>query len=164
MSRTEYKPEARKKQLIARKSEGELLVYDTERHRAHSLDAQLAALWRACDGKKSVRALAQELELPEPALWIALERLGAARLLREPPPATTATATAPTRRQWLRRATALGLGLASITVPRLSEAATTITAGQCNQRTPPNCGGQPCNSGGSCRMVLLGGMPRCRCA
>ncbi len=161
MSRTEYKPEARKKKLISRKSEGELLVYDTERHRAHSLDAPLATVWRACDGTKSARELAQQLDVPEPALWVALERLDSARLLKEPPPLPPATTQ--TRRQWLRTATALGLGLASITVPRLSEAASLLNPGVCNQRRPPNCGGQACNGGGNCRVVVLGGVQRCRC-
>src|SRR5439155_9074412 len=56
-----WTPHARKRDLIVKRVEGELLVYDTERHRAHSLAPLLAALWKRCDGKTTVAALAAAL-------------------------------------------------------------------------------------------------------
>src|SRR5205807_1280770 len=140
----------RQRELIVKRVEGELLVYDTERHRAHSLAPLLAALWKRCDGKTTVTALAQALaaeldgDVDVALVWVALERLGEAHLLREPLPAAATARRGTTRRQWLRQASALGLALASITVPTMAEAATTIGTGQCAQRDFRNCGNQPC--------------------
>jgi hypothetical protein len=39
-------PRARKKDLIVRTVQGEVLVYDLGSHRAHCLDAVMASLWR----------------------------------------------------------------------------------------------------------------------
>jgi hypothetical protein len=82
-------PEARHDHLVVEEFDGELLVYDQLRDRAHSLNRTAALVWRHCDGQTSVADLARlldgELELPadEDLVWLALDRLDKARLLRE---------------------------------------------------------------------------------
>jgi hypothetical protein len=66
-----------------------MMVYDTERHQAHSLNRTAALVWQQCDGKTSVPELAArlgELGLPaeEAVIWLALDRLEKAQLLQEP--------------------------------------------------------------------------------
>ncbi len=68
---------------------GEVLVYDLERHRAHCLNPAAAVVFKHCDGTRSVEELAAllERELGGPAdpdcVWLALDHLGRARLLRQ---------------------------------------------------------------------------------
>lgn len=69
--------------------EDEVLVYDLERHRAVCLNRAAALVWKHCDGKTGVDALARllraELGTPraEDAVWLALARLGREGLLQE---------------------------------------------------------------------------------
>jgi Coenzyme PQQ synthesis protein D (PqqD) len=51
-------PLARRDGLVVKTVGDEVLVYDLERARAHSLDALAAALWHQCDGRSPVAALA----------------------------------------------------------------------------------------------------------
>ena|SRR5438309_2950745 len=112
-------PLARNEGLVVQELPDEVLVYDLDRHRAHSLNRIAAMVWRHCDGKTSVAEMAtlmnQDLGLPpdEELVWLALERLGRARLLRgrlTPP----AKAPSPSRRA-LMRSLALAGGLSLVT-------------------------------------------------
>lgn len=47
-------PKARTTGLNVEEVGDELLVYDLQRHRAHSLNVGAAAVWRLCDGSRSV--------------------------------------------------------------------------------------------------------------
>src|ERR1700674_4847807 len=82
-------PQARDEQLEIKELSDETLVYDLERHRAHALNQTAAWVWRHCDGKTSVAEMAsllhRDLGVPseEEAIWLALQRLGKARLLKE---------------------------------------------------------------------------------
>jgi hypothetical protein len=81
--------EARTEGLLSRRLPGgELIVYDTERRRAHSLNRTAALIWEQCDGRTEVTELAARLPqsgLPadEELVWMALDRLEKAHLLRE---------------------------------------------------------------------------------
>ncbi len=164
-----WAPAARRRDLIVKRLDGELLIYDVERHRAHSLGALLATLWQRCDGQTPPAALAEALAeaghsaVREETVWLGLERLSASHLLREAPPATAAP---PTRRQWLRQAAALGLAVVTVTVPTLAEAASTISNADCRRRSINNCGNTPCTGrpGTVCRLVARRFRRRCRCA
>jgi hypothetical protein len=65
----------------------ELVVYDTQSHAMHRLNESAAAVWRLCDGKRTVSdiavALSGELSTPldEDAVLLALDELEAASLL-----------------------------------------------------------------------------------
>src|SRR5206468_3367007 len=83
-------PNARREGLIVEELEGETLVYDLDSHKAHSLNASAALVWRHCDGRTTVsniaRIMHKELKAPlsEDLVLLALDRLQTARLLEEP--------------------------------------------------------------------------------
>lgn len=144
------KPTKRAQGLVVTDLMGETLVYDLERHRAHCLNPAAAVVFRHCDGSRSVDELAGilERELGVPAdldgIWLALEQLGRAGLLRQRlsrPPGTDRLS----RRQLARR---LGIAVllpavTSILVPTPAEAAASCVT-SCG---PPNKPfGTPCSS------------------
>jgi hypothetical protein len=112
-------PQARVERLVVQELPDEVLVYDLDRHRAHSLNRAAALVWRQCDGRTSVTEMATTLQrelgvpLGEEAVWLALERLGKAHLLQErlALPASVPTAS----RRALMRTLAMGGGLALVT-------------------------------------------------
>jgi hypothetical protein len=71
----EQLPSGRREGLIVETIDDELLLYDTERDRAHSLNAVAAAVWRGSDGKRDPAALAEEVGVTEDAVWRALSQL-----------------------------------------------------------------------------------------
>jgi hypothetical protein len=80
-------PLARTHDLVVKSLGDETLVYDVARHRAHSLNASAAALWRACDGRRSVATLATAVRaetghsVTDAAVEYGLAALNRARLL-----------------------------------------------------------------------------------
>jgi hypothetical protein len=82
-------PLARDKGLLCREMPDGLMVYDLDRHEAHSLNRTAALVWRHCDGKMGVSDLAvllqQKANLPaeEAVVWLALESLDKAHLLQD---------------------------------------------------------------------------------
>jgi len=85
-------PKARQDGLLIQSLGKELVVYDQERHRIHSLNPATAFIWRQCDGRTAAddmsALLAAELDLPadEDVVQLALEQLRKAHLLRESVP------------------------------------------------------------------------------
>jgi hypothetical protein len=82
-------PAARTERLLCRELPGgDLILYDTDRHRAHSLNRTAAFIWQQCDGQTNIAALAarlQALDVPtdKGLVWLALEQLEKAHLLQE---------------------------------------------------------------------------------
>src|SRR5436305_10494248 len=74
-------PAGRRDGLIVEELDGELLIYDTERDRAHSLNAVAAAVWRASDGVREPKAIAELAGVTEDDVWRALSQLDERRLL-----------------------------------------------------------------------------------
>jgi coenzyme PQQ synthesis protein D (PqqD) len=80
-------PTARSEGLVVEPLDDELLVYDAERERAHSLNAVAAAVWELCDGDRDVGDLAAAASgrlgepVSEDAVWRALSQLDERRLL-----------------------------------------------------------------------------------
>ncbi len=78
-----HRPLARTQGVVVQETPGEILVYDTEAARAHSLNETAAAVWTACDGTKSVAEIAAALSASagtdpgqgEAVVWLALEQL-----------------------------------------------------------------------------------------
>jgi hypothetical protein len=143
-----YLPQARKDELLVHELGDETLVYDLERHRAHSLNSSAALVWRHCDGRTTTTEMAalleRELNLPadEQVVLFALKRLQRARLLGEklPPPAE---ATNPSRRELMRR---LGMvGGMVVLIPLVQ----TIVAPQAAEAQSPECVNTPCPNGQS---------------
>ena len=83
-------PRARQDKLVVEELPDETLVYDMKRHRAFCLNRTAALVWRYCDGETSLAEAAALLEeqsatpSDEAVVWMALDRLGRARLLSEP--------------------------------------------------------------------------------
>ena len=133
------RPAARTKDLIVESLDDELLVYDVATDRAHCLDPLAAAVWRACDGKRTVAEIARGANVDGATAWTALRKLDRAHLLRERLPKVK-----PTRRQALAAAVAVPLVL-SISTPAAAQAASCI--GRFRRCTP---GGIRCCAGLTC--------------
>jgi hypothetical protein len=145
--------------------DGETLVYDRERSRAHCLGPVAAAVWRHCDGRATAAEVAErvraelDVELDAHAVWIAARRLERAHLLEE----KLAVPRAAARREWLKQAAALGgLTVLSITAPLAVEAATCIS--NCLSRPNGACGGGlPCCPPATGNCCAQGGGSNCTC-
>lgn len=106
----------RPERLVSEALDDELLLYDLDTHRLHSLNSTAREVWSRCDGATPIRALqaalAAELEIaPEQAeqmLWLALEELDEADLL-ERRPETPLELRRLDRRAWIQRIATLSL-------------------------------------------------------
>ena len=143
---------ARRDGLLIEELTDEIVIYDTERQRAHSLNQAAAVVWKNSDGRKTVAELAAivavETSLPEdPAIVTdALEQLGEKHLLRSEP-VTRTTAPDTTRRELLKRMGVLAALLPvvlSITAPTpaMSQSAGGPT-GQTGSTGPTGPTGEP---------------------
>ena len=144
-------PLARTDQLLVMDVDGETLVYDLARHRAHCLNAVAARVWRLCDGQTSVDRMAAIVAdatgtaVDEDLVWYALRRLNGARLIAGLRP--VAAERAVTRRDLLQRMTAAGVGMlmlptvASIVAPTTLQAqASCLPSGApCSRSFGPRC-------------------------
>lgn len=50
-------PQARSQGLVVEEVDGEILIYDVERDKAHCLNQMAAQIWRLCDGKHRIREI-----------------------------------------------------------------------------------------------------------
>jgi hypothetical protein len=153
-------PQARRDGLLVQDLAEEVLVYDTERHKAHSLNPMAAAVWRHCDGQTGVteitRRLQQDLSTPVDGavVWSALAQLGKARLLTGEVRRASDTGEAGLSRRELMRI--LGVAAASIPlvtsipVPAAAQGASCIGIGDpCDPGAPNCCPGLECTTAGT---------------
>jgi hypothetical protein len=159
-------PRAREADLVMREVDGEVLVYDLQRHRAHALNKTSAIVWQHCDGKTGVPELARFVSqcsgapADERLVWTALTQLGEADLLtdRVTPPLDPGGRS---RRAFIRRA-----GLAAVLAPLVSSivAPTAAQAASVNQAcTPPSendCNSGICNGANCCCRGVASSPPR----
>lgn len=114
MSRTTL-PLARKDGLQIQTVPGETLVYDGSTDKAYVLSPSAAAVWRACNGARSVQEIAQYLSADTPTneqvVWYALGQLN--DLLVEPVTLPKELAGI-SRRQFLKRA---GVVAGAVAIP-----------------------------------------------
>ena len=133
-------PRSRDEQLVIQEMPEETLVYDLDRHKAHCLNKTAAAVWQRCDGKTSVKAVADYLraelnvEGGEEVVWLAIGQLGKAKLLDEPAKSLK-TAGNPARRELMKRVALVGgaamllPAITSIVAPTAVSAATCLPTG-----------------------------------
>ena len=82
-------PRARKEGLLFTPLNDELVIYDIERNKAHSLNRVASLVWKHCDGQTAVshiqKVVAQELQssVDEQVVWLALQQLERNQLLEE---------------------------------------------------------------------------------
>ncbi len=109
-------PLARHDDLNIQTLAGELLVYDRRTDKAYVLSPSAAAVWRACNGERSVKQIADSLSRQTPtteqAVWYALSQLN--ELLVKPVTIPNEFAGL-SRRQFLKR-TGLIAGAAAVPV------------------------------------------------
>jgi hypothetical protein len=101
----EFLPKARSEALITKEVEGEVLVYDRIRDKAHCLNETAARIWKLCDGQTSASDIALILGgsrqtaargnviintssdgsgADERIVWLALDQLRRSHLLEKP--------------------------------------------------------------------------------
>jgi len=121
---------------------GEVLVYDEQSHHIHRLNQVSAAVWRHCDGRRTVADLATETGMAAEMVQVALGKLADARLLDGDLPAGVRAA-GQSRRSFLKKAAVAG-GVALPVLVSISAPTAAQTTSQ--PPTPTPCGGvnQPC--------------------
>jgi hypothetical protein len=160
MSQGSFRPKARQEWLLVEPLDQELLVFDAERNRAHSLNAAAAKVWRACDGQRGLPELQAHCGLDEVMLLHALDVLRSNHLLEE-----SGLPDGVSRRAMLRRSMVAGAGLGvavpivrSITAPTAAMAASVRHKGKalqaCTEDSQCTCSVSLCHSGSQlCRRV-----------
>lgn len=155
-------PHAREDRLLVEKLSDETLVYDLQSHKAHCLNQTAALVWRHCDGQTSVTELARIAEdglgisVNEEMVWLALDRLERANLLREG--MKRGNLPRYSRRQLVRKLGRIAVAIPvvmSIVSPTAAQAASLITEAQCAADPATNVGKccttrKPCKNNGSC--------------
>ena len=165
-------PRARKAKLVVKPLNDEVLVYDLERDKAHSLNSSAAFIWKKCNGRRTIRdvseALSKEFKVPadEQTVWLALEQLSKFNLL-ETKVSRPAGMPRISRRQMMRIGAAAAFALPvviSIVAPTAANAQTSISPSVCNARTQPNCGGTPCTGGSGNQSCQPFQATECKCS
>jgi hypothetical protein len=142
----DLRPRARSEEVVVTEFEGEILVYDLLRHRAHDLNPTAALIWQHCDGRMTVRELAAlrldagQAPLGEAVVWLSLRQLADAQLLDG---ATPLPADAPhySRQQLLRAGLVALPVVGSVLIPTAAAHASPL--GGCGPTCPP----QQCQGG-----------------
>jgi hypothetical protein len=140
--------QARTEGLVIQEMSDEVLVYDLNTNKAHSLNRTAASVWKKCDGKNSVSDIAALLEsefktpVQEDLVWLAIDQLGKDDLLQAKQ--ITSPISGMSRREVVKR-----IGLASVVaLPIVASliAPSTALAGTCSACTadPGNCGQPAC--------------------
>ena len=160
-----YLPRARHEGLVIQPLDDELLLFDPEQGRAHSLNSTIAAVWRACDGMQDREQLADRCGIDQDTLQLALERLRAAHLLDETDDPAAVSAEGPSgvsRRLMIHKSLTAGAAL-GVAIPVIrwivapSVAAATSphkhprNGTTCHGPQPDGCGNPSlCSKGSSC--------------
>ena len=149
-------PRARQDELVVEELPDETLVYDLKRHKAHCLNRTSALAWSRCDGRTTVAEVAALLEgelkitADEAVVWMALDRLDGAHLLKEQV-TLPADKTQYSRREVLR--TLRRVAGISLLLPLIESIVSPLAAAQQSNCVdvsicegvwvPPQCIGQP---------------------
>jgi hypothetical protein len=131
-------PAARFEGLVMTEAGDEVVVYDTGANHIHKLNTMSAAVWRQCDGQRSVDAVAAavaaelDVEVSADAVRLALTKLADASLL-ESPLDESLRQTGQSRRAFLRKAAIAGAvpAIVSISAPLAASAGTGLSCNDC---------------------------------
>lgn len=146
-ARNQTKPLARKEGLVIQKLLDEVLVYDLDRDRAHSLNTTAAFVWQRCDGRTTTGEIARALgknvnaSVDEKVVWFAIDQLRRNHLLTNTPVPPQLVA------GMNRRAMVRALGLAAVVAVPVVTSIVAPTPAQAVSCRPP---GQACNTGAQC--------------
>lgn len=153
-------PRMRERDLVVQEVADELLVYDLETNKAHCLNNSAAAVWKLCDGERSVEDISRHFESTRDVVvsadfvWLALDQLADSGLLENAAPYRRFEGMS--RRKALKSiglATAVALPIvASIVAPQNA-----LATGSCACVVPADCITQTtcpstvnCNAAGVC--------------
>ena len=152
-----FLPEARRKGIISKEVDGELLIYDLERDKAHCLNPSAAAIWKLCDGQTTTDQITNSLSknnsvpVDERVVWLALAEFRRTHLLEEsdqmepgPKPILGMSRREAVRRIGLGAAIALPIVI-SITAPTPAHAASLLPQGS------------PCSTSAECQSSVCSG-------
>lgn len=127
-------PMARIAGLIVTELDDELVIYDTRVDHLHRLNVVSAAVWRACDGRRTVPEISVAASktigatIDDDAMAIALDKLSEANLLVEP------VSVRRTSRRWLfKKAAIVAPAVVSVTAPYASASASGCSGDQIEQ-------------------------------
>ena len=140
-------PLARKESLIVKELDGETLIYDMERDKAHCLNSTAALVWKNCDGQRTVSQLHELIEkdagspVPEEIVWLALDQLENFKLLAETP-AKPFQLTGMSRRSLVKR-----IGFAALALPVIISISAPPAQAQASLLGPGSC----CNNPTECQ-------------
>ena len=159
----EFLPLARSEEIITKRIDGELLVYNRLRDEAHCLNETAASIWKCCDGRTTANEIAGLLSketgstIDEKVIWLGLDELRRKHLLTEnhyQPSVATRNLTL-SRREAIRR---ISLG-AAIALPAI----VTITAPTPAQAGTCKHNGVTCSTGADCcsGTCVPGSPPKC---
>jgi hypothetical protein len=136
-------PLARTDELVTEQVDDEVLVYDQRHNTAHCLSDAAASVWRACDGRTTIKALTTTLGLDRETVASALQELEERELLE---------GQGVTRREASLKLAKVAGGVAvaspliySISAPPPAAA---VTSAYCLKICPTGCGG--CQKAGCC--------------
>lgn len=153
-------PAARLTGLVMSEVGTETLVYDTDRHHIHRLNATAAAVWRMLDGRRTmsevVRAVETDLGITigHDGVQAVLIQLAEAKLLDTPLPAELSLS-GQSRRKFMKRAAVAGAGAGAAIVSMTAPAAAQATSGCTNTCSGNNSNCCDCG-GGILRATLVG--------
>jgi hypothetical protein len=152
-----HSPRARKDQLIVKELDGEVLVYDLKRDKAHCLNSTAGLVWKCCDGKSSVSEIAKSLGdetqtiVDDRIVLLALDQLEKFRLL-EDVPIKPAYLEGVSRRELVRRVGFAALALpviVSISAPTAQAQGSLLPPGACCTN-PNQCASNGCSQNPIC--------------
>jgi hypothetical protein len=141
-------PSGRREGLIVESFDDELLLYDSDSARAHSLNRVAAAVWELSDGVRDAKELANAAGVTEDDVWRALSQLEERNLLDGELPRRM-SGPEYSRRQAVRRMGLIGASAAfaaplvkSIVVPTAAEAGASCVpeGGTCGDFVPSSGG------------------------
>ncbi len=146
-----FLPKARREGIITKEVDGELLIYDLERNKAHCLNPSAALVWKNCDGRRSVSALAavlnRELDagFDEDVIYLAIKQLNRDHLL------DNGQEEIPLSIDLSRRAVVRRLGIAVVLIPLITSinTPTALANVSCSGACVPN-GPNSCAAGCTC--------------
>jgi hypothetical protein len=143
-------PAARIEGLVVTESRDDVLVYDTEHHHIHHLNQVSAAVWRSCDGRRSIPDVTRTLratlpgEINDEVVRLALTKLESAGLLSgalEPHVRTPGQS----RRKFLRRAAVAGAVAVPIVLSISAPSSALAGSSACGQDCTAENANSECN-------------------
>jgi hypothetical protein len=144
-------PKARRENLVVQELNGEVLIYDLDKHKAFCLNESSALIWQACDGSRDVseirNLLGKQLNstVNDDFIWLALDQLKKENLI-ENKDEITVDFNGMSRREVIRK-----VGLASlVALPVIASLVSPVAAQAVSCPTRTGCTGGSRPSGCTC--------------